>query len=320
MLIGAHESVAGGLVRAFGLAEQDGCDALQIFTKNANQWRDPEVTEAHSSAFRTARAACRLADTPLLSHDSYLINLCTSDEALRAKSRESLLAEARRCEALGIEYVVLHPGAHMGAGVEAGVEAAIEILTWVIEQTRGAKVSLLIENTAGQGSSIGSRFEEVAAIIAGVARAAADEGQQRLGMCLDTCHAFAAGYDLSNERGFDRAWAELERLVGLDRLKAMHLNDSKKGLSSRVDRHERIGMGELGSYPFWRLVNDASLAHVVGVLETPPIEADRAYREQILLLRSMQGAAAPAPRVLTLQAPEPPKKKPASGRSPSRSR
>ncbi|MBI5533474.1 MAG: deoxyribonuclease IV [Deltaproteobacteria bacterium] len=303
MLIGAHESVAGGLERAFGLAAEDGCEAIQVFTKNANQWREPALTSEQCEAFRKARKSSSLAAAPILSHDSYLINLCTADQDLKIRSRESLLAEALRCEALGIEYVVLHPGAHMGAGVDAGVEAAAEILTWVLDQTRGAQVALLIENTAGQGSSIGSRFEEVAAIVAGVEKAAGSAGKARIGVCLDTCHAFAAGYDLSNEHGFDLAWKQFDDVIGLERLKAMHLNDSKKGLGCRVDRHERIGLGELGTYAFWRLVNDPALAHVVGVLETPPVEKDRAYKPQLLQLAGLRGAPAPAVRPASTAAP-----------------
>jgi len=293
MLIGAHESVAGGLDRAFGWAAEDGCEGIQIFTKNANQWREPELSAQQCEAFRVARSSSTIASAPVLSHDSYLINLCTADEALRIRSRESLLAEVRRCDALGVDHVVLHPGAHVGAGVEAGIDAAIEILAWVIDQTPRSRVGLLIENTAGQGSSIGSRFEEVAAIVDGVGKVAGRAGKARVGVCLDTCHAFAAGYDLSNEKGFDTAWGEFGRLIGLDRLKAVHLNDSKKGLGCKVDRHERIGSGAIGLYPFWRLVNDPSLSKVVGVLETPPVEKDRAYKDQIARLIKMRGARKP---------------------------
>jgi len=293
MLIGAHESVAGGLEKAYGAAEEDRCEALQIFTKNSNQWREPPLSDAQVEAFRKARAASSLAKAPVLAHDSYLINLCAADDAIRQRSRESLLQEALRCEKLGVEYVVLHPGAHLGAGVEHGIAGAVEALAWVIGESKGAKVSLLVENTAGQGSAIGVTFAEVGAIVRGVEKSVAAPERGRIGVCLDTCHAFAAGYDLSCEEGFDKSWAELEREVGQGRLRAMHLNDCKKPLGCRVDRHERLGLGELGLWCFWRLMNERALEHVVGVLETPPVEKDRAYAEQLQMLMKLRGAPPP---------------------------
>lgn len=293
MLIGAHESVAGGLEKAYAAAEEDRCEALQIFTKNSNQWREPPLSDAQVEAFRKARAASKLGHAPVLAHDSYLINLCAADEAIRQRSRESLLQEALRCEKLGVEYVVFHPGAHLGAGVEHGVAGAVEALAWVIGETGGAKVSLLVENTAGQGTAIGVSFAEVGAIVHGVEHAVAASERARIGVCLDTCHAFAAGYDLSCEEGFAKSWAELEREIGPGRLRAMHLNDCKKPLGCRVDRHERLGHGEIGLWCFWKLMNEPSLEQVVGVLETPPIEKNRAYAEQLQKLMRLRGAPPP---------------------------
>ncbi len=294
MLIGAHQSIAGGVHKAWSPADEDGCEAVQIFTKNASMWKEPVIAPDQVRAFADARAKAKAGGAPVLSHDSYLINLCGLEPELRLKSREALLQEALRCEALGVDYVVLHPGAHMGAGAEAGVAHAAESLAWVLERTRGAKVGLLVENTAGQGSCIAADLLEVGAILRGIDQLGGADAKARAGVCLDTCHTFAAGYDLSTPEGFDATFALIEREFGVDRIRAMHLNDSKKGLGCRVDRHERFGEGELGAYPFWRLMNDARLARVVGVLETPPVEKDRAFRDQLRTLRGLVGAAAPA--------------------------
>jgi deoxyribonuclease-4 len=313
MLIGAHQSIAGGVHKAWSPADEDGCEAVQIFTKNASMWKEPVIAPDQARAFADARAKAKAGSAPVLSHDSYLINLCGLEPDLRIKSREALLQEALRCEALGVDYVVLHPGAHMGAGAEAGVAHAAEALAWVLERTRGAKVGLLVENTAGQGSCIAANLSEVGAILRGIDQLAGGDAKARAGVCLDTCHTFAAGYDLSTPEGFDATWALIEREFGVDRIRAMHLNDSKKGLGCRVDRHERFGEGELGKYPFWRLMNDPRLARVVGVLETPPVEKDRAFRDQLLTLRGLVGAEAPAVKAAT-PAEEKPAPKPRAKR------
>jgi deoxyribonuclease IV len=315
MLIGAHQSVAGGHFKAFATAEEDGCDAIQVFTKNASQWKEPIIGPEQVTQFRDARGKSSLGRAPVLCHDSYLINLCAKDRELLDKSRHALLHEALRCEQYGIDYIVLHPGAHLGAGVDAGTSLIVESLSWVLERTRGAKVSLLVENTAAQGTVMASRFEEVGAILRGTAEMAGTDGETRTGLCLDTCHAFAAGYDLSHAKGFDAAWAELDRHVGISRLKAMHLNDSQKGLGCRLDRHERIGEGELGKYAFWRLQNDPALASVVAVLETAPVEDDRFFKQQLAMLRGFVGAPPPPPKrdpdaPFSLSIQEPPKEKP----------
>jgi deoxyribonuclease-4 len=296
MLIGAHQSVAGGHFKAFATAEEDGCDAIQVFTKNASQWKEPVITPADVAQFQDARSKSSLAKAPVLCHDSYLINLCAKDRELLDRSRQALLHEALRCEQYGIDYVVLHPGAHLGAGVDVATRLIVESLAWVLERTRGANVSLLVENTAAQGTVMASRFEEIGAILRGVAEMAGTDGERRTGVCLDTCHAFAAGYDLSHAKGFDAAWAELDRHVRIGRIKAMHLNDSQKGLGCRLDRHERIGEGQLGKYAFWRLQNDPALANVVAVLETAPVEQDRYFRQQLAMLRDFVGAPPPPPK------------------------
>ncbi|MFI5300971.1 MAG: deoxyribonuclease IV [Polyangiales bacterium] len=312
MRVGAHESIAGGLFHAYEDAAVDGCEALQVFTKSSNQWKEPKVDADGIRAFKEARAKSTFAQSPVLSHDSYLINLCSTDQALIERSRASLLAEAERCEAYGIEYVVLHPGAHVGAGVDVGVELAAQGLAYVLGKTRGANVSLLVENTAGQGTTIASRFEEIGAILRGVAALEPTE-VHRLGVCLDTCHAIAAGYDLTDDAGYDATMAALDKAVGLKKIRGMHLNDSQKGVGSHLDRHARIGEGALGEHVFWRLMNDARFDAVSAVLETPHDGDDRKYKEQLVRLRAMKGAPPPAPRpaAFALTATEPAPKKPA---------
>ena len=321
MLIGAHQSIAGGHHKAFLSAAEDGCEAIQVFTKNASQWKEPVIAADQLVQFKDARAASKLAAAPILCHDSYLINLCAKDDAMREKSREALLYEALRCESFGIDHVVLHPGAHMGLGVDVGIERIVESLAWVIARTKGAKVSLLVENTAAQGSVLASRFEEIGAILRGVESLEGSDANARVGVCLDTCHAFAAGYDLSNAAGFDAALAALDEHVGVSRVKAMHLNDSQKGLGCKLDRHQRLGEGELGLYPFWRLMNEPAFARVVGVLETPSKDelpeggARRAFKDQLERMRAFVGAAAPTPKSeqpFALSVQEAPAKKPKS--------
>jgi len=307
MITGAHESVAGGLHLALERAKVDGCAALQIFTKNSNQWREPELSEEKVAAFRAAHAAS--GHLPVLAHTSYLINLGTDDEALLSRSKDALVAEVTRSSALGIGFVVLHPGAHLGAGEDVGMARVAESLVEVLERTNGASARILIENTAGQGTSLGCRFEQIAGIFDGVGAAKTDE---RMGVCFDTQHAFASGYDVSTDAGYDDTFARFDSIVGIGRLKAFHLNDSKKPLASRVDRHEHIGEGNLGFHTFWRLLNDPRFDKTPGVLETEPREGDFPYRDEVNLVRAFTGAPRPQPRVPTFSlalAPEPAKKK-----------
>jgi deoxyribonuclease-4 len=314
MRIGAHESVAGGLHRAFDAADEDAAEAVQIFTKNANTWREPELTAEAVQAFRD-----RAGNAPrrrVLSHDSYLINLATDDDAGLARSRASLLAEVQRCVALGVDYVVLHPGscgapargesdADFALRVDAGLTRIAESLSYVHGKV-GSDVPtrIVLENTAGQGGCLGCSFEQIGTIIARTA-----VGGDRLGVCFDTQHAFASGYDLRTRDGYDAAWAEFDRHIGLARLAAFHLNDSKKPFASRVDRHENIGRGLLGLEPFRLLVNDPRFADTPAVLETPFEDNGevRPYGREIALLRGLAGRTEPiAPPAEPLLAPPPP--------------
>ncbi|WP_437982525.1 deoxyribonuclease IV [Sorangium sp. So ce117] len=290
MIFGAHESVAGGLHRAIALAGEDRCEAVQIFTKVSGQWREPALSAEQIAAFRAARAAWAGAGAGrTLAHASYLINLCADDAAILERSREALFQELARCDALGIDFVVFHPGAHRGLGEEVGLDRIGESLSIVLSRGKGLRAQLCIENTAGQGSTLGDRVDQIAAMI----ERAGPEGS-RLGVCIDTQHAFAAGHDLRSEAGYERFWSDFGRLLGLDRLRCMHVNDSKAALGQRVDRHERVGDGEMGLAPFWRLANDARLARVPAVIELPPLAKERrGYLEEIARLRALEGAAEP---------------------------
>jgi|HubBroStandDraft_1064217.scaffolds.fasta_scaffold243903_2 deoxyribonuclease-4 len=286
MILGAHESVAGGLFKAFERGTVDGARALQIFTKSGSQWRDPPVTDAEIAAFREARDAA--SRPPSLAHASYLINLAGTNPEFVLRSKDSLVGEVMRSSALGIDFVVLHPGAHMGSGEDVGLEHIIEGLDEVLERTKGASARILLENTAGQGSTLGHRFEQLGAVLEGV------HDPDRLGVCFDTQHAFAAGYDARTPEGYAKLWEDFDASIPNGKLAAFHLNDSMKPLGSRIDRHEHIGEGLLGKRFFWRLVNDPRFATVPGVLETEPREGEAPYRAEIELLRALEGAKEPA--------------------------
>jgi deoxyribonuclease IV len=280
--LGAHQSIAGGYDKALALAEADGCEALQIFTKVANQWREPEVDDARAAPFRAGVRRLRLA--PVMSHVSYLVNLCAEDPTIRAKSLDALARELRRSAALGIPYVVLHPGSPKAQGEEVGVAqiaAGLDAAYAAAGHDGTVTSRVLLETTAGQGTGLGRTFEQLAAILAR-ARCA-----ERLAVCFDTCHTLAAGYDWTSAKGYAEVFAHFDATLGLDRLLGFHLNDSKKGLGSRLDRHEWIGDGEIGLEPFGRLVRDRRFAALPGVLEIPPRDEDRGYRENLARLRRL---------------------------------
>jgi deoxyribonuclease IV len=304
MLLGAHESVAGGAFHAIARGKADGCEAIQIFARPSAQWRAKPLTGEEVSLFRSEHAT---VGWPVMSHASYLINLSAGDPVILAKSREALAEEMLRAEELGLDFVVLHPGAHLGAGAEAGIGAAAESLSDLHDRTRGVRVRLLLEITAGQGTCLGCRFEEMEAILA---RA---RGGHTVGICFDTCHAHASGHDLSTEEGYDRVFGHFARVIGLERLLAFHLNDSKTPVGSHVDRHAEIGDGYLGLLPFWRLVNDPRFAATPAVLETPsgPDQLP-SFARNLARLRALIGAPRPAGPPKSQALPE--KKDPRQGR------
>jgi deoxyribonuclease-4 len=261
--LGAHFSIAGGYDRALYTGADYGCRTVQVFTKNASTWKERRVLQEDADRLQEARAATGI--TRVLSHTSYLINLAAVDSAIREKSIRALESEMVRCERLGIIDVVLHPGAHMGAGIEAGIDKVVEAVNTVMSRTSGANVRLLLETTAGQGTSLGCRFEDLAAMMEGIT------DTTRMGICLDTCHIFAAGYDIRDATGYNIVMDIFDSVVGLDHLHALHVNDCKKPMGARVDRHAHIGLGEIGMEAFNLLMNDPRLDGLPKLLETPKL-------------------------------------------------
>ena len=265
-LFGAHMSVAGGCHNALLLAQAHGCDTVQLFTKNSNQWSARVLADEEVRLFRRTLRQTKLRFPT--AHDSYLINLASPDEALYQKSVAAFVVELQRAERLGLRYLVTHPGAHLDSGEEAGLARVAKALDEVHARCAGFRVRVLLETTAGQGSTLGYRFEHLARILALVA------DPDRLGTCFDTCHVFAAGYALAPEKEYRATLRAFDRTVGLKRLKVFHLNDSLRPLGSRVDRHAHIGRGELGTEPFRLLVNDPRFRNRPMILETPKEEGD----------------------------------------------
>ena len=280
-------SVAGGLPRAVERAIAHRCDAFQIFAKNANQWRGRAVPPDEIREFRAKVAASRIA--PVVSHASYLINLATTSAPLRQQSLDAMGDEIDRAEALGLLGVVLHPGCYTVGSEADGLKLIAEGLLALLRARRRGKAMVLLEHTAGQGTALGATFEQLASIIATM------NDHRRVGVCLDTCHLLASGYDLCSPEGYASTFTQFGRLVGFDRLKLFHLNDSKRPLGSRVDRHEHIGQGCLGLEPFRRIVNYPRFRGVPMLLETPKeegrsparIEVDRFDAKNLATLRSL---------------------------------
>lgn len=263
--LGAHQSIAGGLARAVERAVETGCQCLQIFTRNINRWDVSPIDPGDAAAFRKAVAAAGLS--PVVAHDSYLINPASADRTLRTKSIAGLVIEIERADQLGIPWVVAHPGAAGDQPRDVAVARAAEGIAEALDRTRGSSTGILIETTAGQGSCLGDTFEEIAAMLAvidGVRGLAA-----RAAVCLDTCHVFAAGYPLAPRAELDRTIAAFDATIGLDRLEVIHANDSKRERGSRVDRHEAIGKGRIGAEAFALIMNHPRLAAVPLILETP---------------------------------------------------
>jgi deoxyribonuclease IV len=264
--LGAHLSIAGGVVNALLAAERLGCQTVQLFTKNSNQWAGKPFGPDEPAELRKALRRTKVKFAT--SHDSYLINLATADPVLWRRSVEAFVDELDRAETLGLTYLVTHPGAHVGIGEEAGLANVARAIDAVHARRPDEKVKILLELTAGQGSSLGHRFEHLATIL-GLVRQ-----PNRLGVCLDTCHVFAAGYRFATEEEYLSMFAGFDRLIGLRRLKLFHLNDSKKPFGSRVDRHEHIGRGHIGLEPFRRILNDPRFQKTPMILETPKDDAD----------------------------------------------
>jgi deoxyribonuclease-4 len=268
--LGAHLSIAGGLPRAVDRAVASRCEALQIFTKSAGQWRARELPREEIALFRK-----RVEETgirPVVAHNSYLINLAAAAPTLRAQSIAALGDELDRAESLGLDGLVMHPGSYTSGTEGEGLRLIGDAIAALLAARPQAKTMVLLEHTAGQGTNLGHRFEHLAAILERVG------GSPRVGICLDTCHLLSAGYDLCTEEGYEDTFQQLARIVGLDRIRVFHLNDSKKPCGSRVDRHEHIGKGCLGLEPFRRLLNDPRFSGLPMLLETPKLETPESKR------------------------------------------
>ena len=263
-------SIAGGLPRAVDRAEASRCEALQIFTKSAGQWRARELPPAEIARFRE-----RIEETgirPVVAHNSYLINIATAAPALRTQSIAALGEELDRAESLGLDGLVMHPGSYTTGTEEEGLRLIAKAISQLLAARPRARTRVLLEHTAGQGTNLGHRFEHLAAILERL------DGSPRVGICLDTCHLLTAGYDLCTEDGYANTFREFDRTIGLDRIQVFHLNDSKKPCGSRVDRHEHIGKGCLGLEPFRRLLNDPRFSTLPMLLETPKLETPESKR------------------------------------------
>ncbi len=274
--IGAHVSVAGGIAQAPIRAAEIGAKAFAVFTRSPNRWASKPLTDSDIADFRANCAQHGFSAAYILPHDGYLINLGSPDEEKLAQSREAFLDEMRRCEQLGLEMLNFHPGSHLNIMDEdLCLQRIAESINQALEATSG--VMAVIETTAGQGSNLGHRFEHIARIIEMV------EDKNRIGVCVDTCHTLAAGYDLATEEGYEQTWKEFDDVIGLSYLKAMHINDSKKGCGSRVDRHASIGQGALGRDFFSRVMRDHRFDEIPLILETPD---DSLWADEIAWLYS----------------------------------
>jgi deoxyribonuclease-4 len=281
--LGAHMSIAGGLHLAIERGQALGCFAVQIFVKNQRQWAAPPLRDEDVRAFRATRRASRVRS--VFAHASYLINLASPDPAAWSRAVSFFTDELERAEALGLACVAIHPGSHLGAGTAVGLDQVARAVTEVLRRTRGYRVRVALENTAGAGGSVGRTFGELGALVKRL------DGARRVGVCLDTCHLFAAGYDIRTAAGYEAAMAECAREVGTARVLAFHLNDARTPLGSGLDRHEHIGRGYLGLAAFRLLLNDPRFIAVPKVLETPKDPEPTADLRNLAILRRLRRGA-----------------------------
>jgi deoxyribonuclease-4 len=279
MPLGAHMSISGGLDKALISGRELRCETIQIFTRSPRQWRPRVLEEAEVALFRQGQAEAGI--DPVVAHDCYLINLASLEEELWQKSLTVFVEELDHCQALKIPYLVLHPGSHKGAGEEKGLEQVARALDRARDETQAYGVQVLLENTAGQGTNLGYRFEHLATLLSSV------HDSSWLGVCFDTCHAFAAGYELREPAAYAATWQEMADLIGLERVKVIHVNDAKGDLGSRLDRHEHIGRGMMGLEPFRLLLNDERFRELPMLLETPKGPDLSQDNENLRVLRSL---------------------------------
>lgn len=278
-LLGAHTSTSGGVGAAVDLANKLGFTAMQIFSKNNTRWSQRPFKRSETDEFKLKLKASNIKFVCV--HDSYLINLCSTNPEFKKKSEEAFLDEIVRCQQLGIEFLNFHPGSHSGAGEEEGLKKIAEALNIAHSKTKGSNVSSMLEVTAGQGSAIGYRFEHLRKIIDLV------EDKKRMSVCIDTAHIFAAGYDIRTREAYKKTMKEFDDIIGLELLKCFHMNDSKKPLGSRVDRHDHIGKGLIGLEGFRNIMNDKKLNHIPKILETPKGKEHLEDVENLEVLKSL---------------------------------
>ena len=278
MLLGAHMSISGGMFMSLERGKSIGCQTIQVFTKNANQWKAKLLTKKDIEDYLEHQRKTGIS--PVVAHDSYLINLASPDPESYEKSIEAFFIEMERAEKLGIPYLIFHPGAHLGSGEEEGLKRIADSINRVYKRARGFSLKLLLETTAGQGTNLGYSFEQLARIIDLV------DKKKYMGVCYDTCHTFAAGYDIRDKSSYNKTFEDFDRVIGLERLKVFHINDSKKGLGSRIDRHEHIGKGMLGIEAFRLLLNDKQFKDTPMILETPK---GKEMKEDIMNLKILRG-------------------------------
>jgi deoxyribonuclease-4 len=278
-------SIAGGLDQAIVRGYEVGCETIQIFTRSPRQWRPRALDSDEIARFRRRQEETGI--DPVVAHDCYLINLASPDEELWRKSLAVFVEELGHCQALGVPYLVMHPGSHVGAEEEAGLRQIATALDQARRETAGSGVTVLLENTAGQGTNLGSTWEQLAALL----RMVRDDSW--LGVCFDTCHAFAAGYELRTRDGYEETWRGVDDLIGLGRVRVIHLNDARGDLGSRLDRHEHIGRGRLGLEPFRMLLNDDRFRDLPMLLETPKRPGHKDDEENLGVLRSLVSTERP---------------------------
>jgi len=279
LLIGAHMSISGGVFNAILSGEELGCTTIQIFTKNNNQWKAKELTSAEVEEFFQQQKRTNIS--PIVGHNGYLINLASPKEDIFALSKESMLVELQRAEKLGLPYLVIHPGSHLGTGEKEGIKKIAGAINQLHQKTPGYKVKICLETTAGQGSTLGYKFEQLAQIMDLV------KDNQRLGVAYDTCHTFVAGYDIRTKKAYEATFKEFDKVIGLSRLMVIHLNDAIKDLGSRVDRHTHIGEGKIGREAFRLLMNDKRWENIPKILETPKEGGTAKDIKNLSVLRSL---------------------------------
>jgi len=280
MNLGAHISIAGGVFNVFERAKKITANSIQIFTKSNNRWFSKPYSKNEIKEFYRLQEEYK--PFAVFAHDAYLINLCSPNSETEKKSIDAFIDEIKRCDQLSLPYLVMHPGSHLGKGEKWGLNKIVENFNNILNKNPDSKVIILLETTAGQGTNLGYKFEQLEYILNNV------ECKEKFGICVDTCHIFAAGYDISTESGYKKTFVEFDKIIGLERIKVFHLNDSKKPFGSRKDRHQHIGKGEIGLEAFRCLINDKRFSDIPMVLETPKDDEKNMDVENLKVLRSLR--------------------------------